>query len=74
MKSGITIVIPPVSRWQEYKQLRLESLRKESQAFGAKYTDAKIKSDEEWIERVKASEKMIKILCYSRKIKENLLE
>lgn len=56
MSLDIKIITLPVSRWQEYKLLRLEALEKESQAFGAKYIEAKAKPDDEWTERVKRAE------------------
>ena len=46
----ITTLSP--SRWQEYKNLRLESLKEEPQAFGTSYEDALKDPDEKWIERI----------------------
>lgn len=36
------------SQWQEYKDLRLEALREDSQAFGASYGESLDLLDEEW--------------------------
>ncbi len=57
MESSITIVSLPLSRWEEYKNIRLEALKHEAHAFGARYSEAKTKPDEEWIQRVTAAEK-----------------
>ena len=57
MDSPIKIITIPLSRWKEYKELRLEALEKESHAFGAKYSEALLTPEEEWTERVKSAEK-----------------
>ena len=40
-------------RWQDYRDLRLEALKKEPAAFGSSYEEAKIASEDEWRDRIK---------------------
>lgn len=54
--SQIEILKLNEDNWQDYKNLRLEALQSDPQAFGASYADAIKKPDDEWIERVKAAQ------------------
>ena len=51
-------------RWQEYKELRLEALQKDPQAFGQKYEKAREFSDEYWIDHLERSRTKDKILVF----------
>ncbi len=55
LEATIEIVTLQPDEWQEYKNIRIEALQNEPQAFGANYEDALKKPDEEWIDRVKAA-------------------
>jgi hypothetical protein len=44
----VTIISLPPNRWEEYKSIRLESLREEPQAFGMSYERAITEPDERW--------------------------
>lgn len=44
-------------RWEEYKNLRLEALKQEPQAFASSYTQESITADEIWQERLVADSK-----------------
>lgn len=57
MNSDIKIINLPVSRWREYRDLRLESLKMEPQAFATPFTKALTSPDEEWIGILKNAEK-----------------
>ncbi len=48
LKDQIIIKPIPVERWKEYRELRLEALKDEPQAFSSSYSDAFNKDDEEW--------------------------
>ena len=50
--SNIQIVKLMPEEWQPYKELRLEALLMEPQAFSSKYTDAVQKPDSYWEERL----------------------
>ena len=41
------------NRWEDYKNLRLESLKKDSAAFGSSYEEEKKLSEAEWKKRMK---------------------
>lgn len=45
---NIKIIKLPVERWEEYKNLRLEALKQEPQAFSSSYEDDVLMSDEQW--------------------------
>src|SRR5579871_4804684 len=48
----IKILNPDDVFWKDYKELRLQALFEEPQAFGSSYADESIKSDEEWKKRL----------------------
>ncbi len=73
MNSDVKIIHLPISRWREYKELRLEALKKEPQAFGANYNETVSKPDDVWIERVKASEIGDKDLMYFAEVNGKLI-
>ncbi len=50
----VTVDEIPISRWLEYKELRLESLITDPQAFGASYQEAASRSDRYWQARLEA--------------------
>lgn len=45
----------PVERWEEYKNLRIEATTKVRQAFGTSAEEEKLKSDDNWKERLRNS-------------------
>jgi ribosomal protein S18 acetylase RimI-like enzyme len=49
---AIQIIKLPLSRWQEYKNLRLRALKDEPQAFSSSYTKEAAYPDEKWQERL----------------------
>lgn len=51
----VEILRPQVEDWQEVKNLRLEALQKEPQAFGATYESALTITDENWQTRISNS-------------------
>ncbi len=46
------IIKLPVSRWQQYKEVRLRALKEDPQAFGASYDDNAKYTEEEWRRRL----------------------
>lgn len=55
MKANIDykIITLPVKRWREYKDLRLEALKLEPQAFAMEYSKEANRPDADWIDRLK---------------------
>lgn len=53
----INIICLPPERWREYKEIRLESLQKEPQAFGKKYEEAIKDPDEKWQQSLEKAER-----------------
>ncbi len=53
--SEIEIITLPPEEWQRYREIRLESLREEPQAFGSTYEDMEQKPDAYWQERLSAA-------------------
>lgn len=51
--NGVDIVKLTPADWQAYKNLRLEALKTESQAFGATYADNVLHPDSFWQERLR---------------------
>lgn len=49
---NIKIIIASPEDWQLYKQIRLESLRMEPQAFKSKYSEKADKPDQYWIDKL----------------------
>ena len=43
----------PESRWEEYKEIRLEALKNNSTSFGSSYEEEVLKLDEFWRSRIK---------------------
>lgn len=58
----IKIIKLPPSRWKEYKDLRLEMLVKDPQAFGQRYDKSINDPDSKWQDRLKASLKQDRII------------
>ena len=54
MKKDITILKLKVSQWEEYRDLRLEALRKDSSAFGSSYQEERNRKENEWKEKLNA--------------------
>lgn len=50
-----SIIVLPPARWREAKQLRLEALQNNPEAFLSSYEDEVLFADEVWQERVKAA-------------------
>lgn len=48
----IKIIKLPVERWEEYKNLRLEALQQEPQAFSSSYEEEVQSSDQDWKDRL----------------------
>ena len=69
----------PANRWKEYKNLRLEALRKDATAFGSSYEEEAKLSEAEWKKRIKntlfalSNDELIGMIVYvfnnKRKIK-----
>lgn len=55
--SGVEVVSPSVPEWKVLKELRLDALRKEPQAFGSSYERELAYPDEKWQERLRGIEK-----------------
>ena len=53
-RSPVTVGELPVSRWAEYKDLRLESLKTDPQAFGSSYKNTLLHPDAVWQARLEA--------------------
>lgn len=50
--NNLKIIQLPVDRWEKYKNLRLEALKTEPQAFSSSYEEELQRSEEEWKNRV----------------------
>ena len=59
---NIQIIQLPPERWKEYRDIRLEMLLKDPQAFGQRYEKSLNDSDSKWKERLEASQKQDKII------------
>ena len=59
---GIKIIQLPPERWKEYKDLRLEMLLSDPQAFGKSYEKSLNGPDSLWEERLRAAQKKDKLL------------
>ena len=57
--------------WQEYKKIRLEALKKEPQAFGSSYAKEKVRSENEWKDKLVKSENSNSLSFYYAVSKEN---
>jgi len=63
------------NRWKDYRDLRLEALKKEQIAFGSSYNEEKNISEEEWKKRIKnvlfafSKDKPIGMIVYIRESK-----
>ncbi len=63
------------NRWKDYRDLRLEALKKEPTAFGSSYDEEKNLSGEEWKKRIKnvlfalSKDKLIGMIVYIRENK-----
>lgn len=49
---NVKIIKLPVERWEEYKNLRLEALQKEPQAFSSSYEEEVQSSDQDWKDKL----------------------
>lgn len=47
------VITLSADRWQEYKELRLEALKLEPQAFAMSYAEEVTRADSDWIDRLK---------------------
>lgn len=59
MKIMTQIITLPKSRWQEYKQIRLNALRNNPDVFLTTYKEAREYPDEKWRERLNADDNMM---------------
>jgi ribosomal protein S18 acetylase RimI-like enzyme len=50
--SEVEMVKLPPEQWQRYREIRLEALREEPQAFGSSYAEMEQRSDTYWQERL----------------------
>lgn len=57
MSESVHIISLPKSRWMEYKNIRLEALREDPQAFGTSVSDAEQRPDFYWIDRIEDARK-----------------
>lgn len=63
------------NRWKDYRDLRLEALKKEPTAFGMSYNEEKNLSEEEWKKRIKnvlfalSKDELIGMIVYIRENK-----
>lgn len=64
MNSSIKIIVLSPSRWEDYKNLRLESLKEEPRAFGTSYEKASKESEEKWRSILINAEKQDKDILY----------
>ncbi|MBI2011554.1 hypothetical protein HYS91_02180 [Candidatus Daviesbacteria bacterium] len=46
------------NRWEEYKELRLQALKENPEAFGSTYEEAADKPDKEWKSRLEKVQKL----------------
>ena len=53
-RSPVTVGEIPASRWSEYKELRLEALKTDPQAFGSSYENTLLHPDAVWQARLEA--------------------
>jgi ribosomal protein S18 acetylase RimI-like enzyme len=49
--------------WEKYKELRLEALQKDDQAFGSSYEESAEKTDEEWRKKLENPKSHIFVAC-----------
>lgn len=64
MNSDVRIINLPISRWKEYKALRLEAVRSEPQAYRTTYEEASTSPDEKWLEILGNAEKENKDILF----------
>lgn len=59
LSSQIKIIKLPVDKWKDYKQLRLEALKKEPTSFAASIDDIKIQPDIYWKVRLNSKDSVL---------------
>lgn len=69
----IQIIQLPPERWKEYKELRLEALKNDPQAFGQKYVRAADFPDSYWIDHLKNTMSKNSLLVYFAENNGNLI-